>query len=168
MEFSRRTAQLLHEDHANTITLIEELEDLIRHAGRRIPDTSDANIRATLGKTAQMIEHEIRGHFAFEEDELFTRLENAGDVGIGAHLREEHAALLPLGETVARIAAQALEKGFTQDDWKTFRDRSGELIEMMFAHIQKEEMGLLPTLEDLLDPEEDLELSQSFETIHNP
>lgn len=168
MEFSRRTAQLLHEDHANTITLIEKLEELIRRAGRQMPDTTDAGIRATLSKTAEMIEREIRGHFTFEEDELFTRLENAGDVGIGAHLREEHAALLPLGETVSRIAARALENGFTQDDWKIFRDRSGELIEMMFAHIQKEEMGLLPTLEDLLDPEEDMELSQSFETIHNP
>lgn len=168
MEFSRRTAQLLHEDHANTIALIEELEEVIRKAGRRLPDTSDAGIRKTLSKTAAMIEREIRGHFAFEEDELFTRLEDAGDVGIGAHLRQEHAALLPLGEEVGAIAASALENGFGEKSWKTFRDRSGALIEMMYAHVQKEEMGLLPALEDLLDPEEDMELSQSFEAAHNP
>jgi len=168
MDFSRRTAQLLHEDHAATIVLIEELDEVIRKAGRRQPDTADTAIRKTLSKAAAMIEREIRGHFAFEEDELFTRLEEAGDVGIGAHLREEHAALLPLGEEVGRIAAEALESGFTDDSWKTFRDRSGQLIEMMYAHVQKEEMGLLPALEDLLDPEEDMELAETFEAAHNP
>ncbi len=168
MEFSRRTAQLLHEDHANTIALVEELEEVIRKAGRKMPDTSDAATRKTLSKTAAMIDRELRGHFAFEEDELFTRLEEAGDVGIGAHLREEHAALVPLGEEVGRIAAEALETGFTEASWKTFRGRSGEFIEMMYSHVQKEEMGLLPALEDLLEPEEDMELAEGFEAAHNP
>lgn len=168
MEFSRRTAQLLHEDHAATIALIEDLEEVIRKAGRRQPDTADASIRKTLSKVAEMIEREVRGHFTFEETELFTRLEEAGDVGIGAHLREEHAALLPLGEEIGRIAAEALESGFTDTSWATFRDRSGQFIEMMYAHVQKEEMGLLPAIEDLLEPEEDMELAEGFEAAHNP
>jgi len=168
MEFSRRTAQLLHEDHANTIALIEDLDAVLRKAGRRQPDTADATTRATLSKVAEMIDRELRGHFAFEENELFTRLEEAGDVGIGAHLREEHAALLPLGEEVGRLAAGALESGFTDENWKTFRDRSGELVEMMYAHVQKEEMGLLPAIEDLLEPEEDMQLAEDFEAAHNP
>lgn len=168
MEFSRRTAQLLHEDHAATIALIEDLDEVIRKAGRRHPDTADAGVRKTLTRTAAMIEREVRGHFEFEENELFPRLEDAGDVGIGAHLREEHAALLPLGEAIGRIAAEALETGFTDESWKGFRDRSGQFIEMMYAHVQKEEMGLLPALDDLLEPEEDMELAEGFEAAHNP
>ncbi|GAB4307726.1 MAG: hemerythrin domain-containing protein [Roseovarius sp.] len=168
MEFSRRTAQLLHEDHASTIALIEQLDEVIRRAGRRSPDTTDAGIRNTLSRVAEMIEREIRNHFAFEENELFPRLEEAGDVGIGAHLREEHAALLPLGEEIGRLAAAALETGFSDEGWHSFRDRSGQMIEMMYAHVQKEEMGLLPALEDLLEPEEDMELAESFEAAHNP
>lgn len=167
MEFSRRTAQLLHEDHVGTIALVEALEEVIRKAGRGMPDTSDPATRATLTKTAQMIEREIRAHFSFEEDELFTRLEEAGDVGIGAHLREEHAAILPLGTRVAEMAGAALESGFTEDAWKTFRGQAGELIEMMFAHIQKEEMALLPALDDLLDAETDMSLSETFEAAHD-
>lgn len=166
MEFTRRTAQLLHDDHAATIALIEEIDDVLRRAGRAAPDTSGAAIRKTLTRAAAMIEREIRGHFDFEETELFPRLEEAGDVGIGAHLREEHAALLPLGEEIARLAATALAEGFSEDGWKAFRDRAGQLIEMMYAHVQKEEMGLLPALEDLLDPEEDMELAESFEATH--
>jgi len=167
MEFSRRTAQLLHEDHANTIALLEDLDAVIRKAGRRTPDANDAGTRATLSKAASVIDREIRNHFSFEENELFTRLEEAGDVGIGAHLREEHAALLPLGDKVGQGAAEALASGFSDESWKAFRDRAGQLIEMMFAHIQKEEMGLLPAIEDLLDPEEDMELSLGFEAAHD-
>lgn len=168
MDFSRRTAQLLHEDHAATIALLEELEEVIRKAGRHHPDTADASVRKTLTRAAAMIEREVRGHFEFEENELFPRLEEAGDVGIGAHLREEHAALLPLGEEMGRRAAEALKSGFTDDGWKTFRNGAGQLIEMMYAHIQKEEMGLLPALEDVLEPEEDMELAEGFEAAHNP
>jgi len=167
MEFSRRTAQLLHEDHASTIGLIEELDEVLRKAGRRQPDLADAATRRTLSKATEMIDREIRGHFAFEENELFTRLEEAGDVGIGAHLREEHAALLPLGEEVGRIAAEALDNGFGNESWKRFRDIAGQLIEMMYAHVQKEEMGLLQALDDLLEPEEDMELAETFEAAHN-
>lgn len=149
-----------------TVALVEALEELLARARKAAPDTGDPAVRATLSKSSRMIEHEIRHHFTFEEDELFTRLADAGDVGIGAHLREEHAAILPLGEAVARLAAAALENGFADGDWAAFRDRAGELIERMLAHIQKEEMALLPMLDDLIDDETDMALSQTFAETH--
>lgn len=167
MDFSRRTAQLLHEDHMGTIALVEALEDMIARARRSVPDTSDATVRATLSKSAEMIERELQSHFAFEEDELFSRLEDAGDVGIGAHLREEHAAILPIGEVVAQAAAKALLEGFSDEEWRSFRDSAGELIERMLSHIQKEEMALLPMLDDLLDAETDMALSEAFAESHS-
>lgn len=163
MEFSRRISQLLHEDHAETISLIEMLEDMIAKARKNAPDINDAAVKKTLEKSAAMIDHELNHHFSFEEDELFTRLEEAGDASIGEHLREEHAAILPLGENVATLAAQALNESFTQESWAEFRNLAGELIERMLSHIQKEEMSLLPMLEDLLEPEMDMELAEAFE-----
>jgi len=165
MEFSRRTAQLLHEDHRETIALVEMLEELIARAGKSPPDPDDARVTATLKAASERIAQEVGHHFAFEENELFTRLEEAGDVGIGAHLREEHEAILPLGERVGALAAQALRDGFGGADWQEFRQAAGELIERMLAHIQKEEMALLPMLDELLDPETDMALSQSFESV---
>ena len=162
MEFTRRISQLLHEDHAATIALIEAQENMIAAARATPPDANDPKIRETLESTAALIDHEVRHHFTFEEDELFTRLEEAGDVGIGMHLREEHAAILPLGERVGALAAAALEKGFDAASWAEFRNNAGELIERMLAHIQKEEMALLPILDDLLDGETDMELSELF------
>ncbi len=166
MDFARRTAQLLHEDHQATILVIEALEQLLAKAGRKAPATNDASVQKTLGLAASAIEQEVSAHFTFEETELFTRLEEAGDVGIGEHLRSEHAAILPLGQRVATLAADALANGFSDPGWGEFRAAAAELIERMFAHIQKEEMALLPMLDDLLDPETDMELATAYSDSH--
>ena len=166
MSFTRRTAQFLHEDHQATIQVIEALDQMIAKARKSAPDTSDATVLRTLKTAATAIHEEVSTHFAFEENELFTRLEDMGDVGIAGHLREEHAAILPLGQEVERCAALALENGFDQTGWSEFRSIAGELIERMFAHIQKEEMALLPMLDDLLDDEDDMELSTSYAFNH--
>lgn len=162
MDFSRRTAQLLHEDHEATVVVIEALEDLIVRAKRKVPDTNDPITRSTLQKAAQMIEQEIGSHFSFEEKELFTRLADMGDVGIGEHLTEEHQAILPVAEQVANLAQDAVKNGFSDESWALFKSCAGELIERMLAHIQKEEMALLPLIDELLDPEMDMELAETY------
>ena len=162
MQFSRRTAQLLHEDHQATLVMVEQLEDLIARAKRNLPDLNDPAIRKTLETAATAIEQEIGDHFAFEENELFTRLADMGDAEIGEHLAEEHHAMLPVGEQVAGLARAALDSGFSDQSWPQFKAQAGELIERMLAHIQKEEMALLPVLDELLDPETDFELSENY------
>ena len=166
MSFSRRTSQLLHEDHQATVEVIEALDALIARSRKSAPDTSDAKVRKALTGATGAIEEEISGHFAFEEEELFTRLEDMGDVGIGTVLRREHQALLPLGSRVADLSRAALENGFTDASWAEFRDAAGELIERMFAHIQKEEMALLPMLEEILDDEDDMKLAELYSNAH--
>jgi hemerythrin-like domain-containing protein len=166
MSFTRRTAQLLHEDHQATIEVIEALDQMIARARKNAPDLGDAKVRAALTAATNAIEEEISIHFAFEEDELFTRLEDMGDVEIGAHLRDEHAAILPLGKEVSQRAKRALDTGFSSTEWVEFRTVTGELIERMFAHIQKEEMALLPMLDELLDSKTDMELAMAYGENH--
>lgn len=166
MSFTYRTPQLLQEDHQTTLDVIERLDALLAKARRSPPDVNDATVRGTLKKAAEAIGAEVEFHFKFEEDELFPRLEAAGDVGIAAHLREEHAALLPLGLSIASGARAALENGFTDASWDEFRNSAGEMIERMLAHIQKEEMGLLPMIDDLLDDDSDMELSMQHGNAH--
>lgn len=162
MSFSCRIAQLLHDDHQATVAVIEGLDSLIARSRKTAPDTSDARVRKALTGAGSAIEEEISTHFAFEENELFPRLEALGDVGIGTTLRGEHEALLPLGRKVADMARAALADGFDDAGWAAFRDTAGELIERMFAHIQKEEMALLPMLDEILDDEDDMSLSELY------
>ncbi len=162
MDFSRRTTQLLHEDHRNTIALVEMLEEMIAKAGRTPPDVSIPQVNTTLKNSVAIIGQELQHHFTFEEDELFTRLKEAGDVGIAEHLLSEHQAITPVGEIVSEHAIQALDSGFSESSWVEFRSSAGELIERMLAHIQKEEMALLPMVDDLLDPQTDMDLAEIF------
>lgn len=162
MNFSCRIAQLLHEDHMATIAMIEQLEQMIMAAGRSRPDVNDPAVSRTLKAASASIEHEVESHFTFEENELFTRLAEAGDVGIGEHLRSEHTAMRGLSGQVALAARRALEGGFTDEGWKSFRSLAGQLIERMLAHIQKEEMALLPMLDELLDVETDMLLAGQY------
>jgi len=67
-----------------------------------------------------------------------------GDGAIGAHLCDEHAAILPLGQEVARRAAQALKTGFPGAEWGEFRTISGELVERMFAISRKRKWHFCP------------------------
>ncbi len=166
MSFTCRTAQLLHDDHQATVSVIEDLDQMIARAKRSVPDINDPVVKATLAKAAASISDEVSRHFSFEEDRLFTMLEEMGDAQIGAHLREEHAILLPLGNQVASLARTALSEGFSEDSWKEFRAKAVELVERMITHIQKEEMALLPMLEELLDPETDLALSTAYNESH--
>ena len=166
MMFSRRTAQLLHEDHQATVAVIEGLDELLARARKKAPDMTEMKVQKVLKAASGTIQEEIDSHFAFEENELFTRLEEMGDVAIGEHLRGEHAALLPLGQQVADQARAALAQGFTPESWTQFRALAGELVERMLMHIQKEEMALLPALEELLDDDDDMELSTRYASSH--
>ncbi len=165
MEFSRHICRILHEDHRETIAAMEDLDGLI--SGRRaktVPDLTDPSTRSKLERIAAMIDADVRDHFGFEESELFTRLADYGDEAIGAHLTEEHGLLLPIVEVLAETARKALGDGFDDRSWAAFRQLGAELVERMLTHIQKEEMGLLPLLEDVLDGETDFALTEIYQS----
>lgn len=162
MDYKRGIPRLLHDEHRATIELLEQARGPARPRWpwrSRSRPAGDAKVLTELGK---MIEDEVRRHFAFEEAELFTRLAAMGDGAIGEHLTEEHQTILPVGERVGVLAAQAAMDGMNETDWEEFRALGAELIERMLAHIQKEEMALLPMLEDTLDPSEDLTLVSQY------
>jgi hemerythrin-like domain-containing protein len=108
------------------------------------------------------VEAEVERHFAFEENHLFTYLEAMGDAGIGAHLTSEHAAMRPLGVRLAAMARAAAAKGFTPAEWDEFIRLGQEFGDCMLAHVQKEEMALLPVIEESMDAETEARLYQEY------
>jgi len=163
MSFTNRISQTLHDEHGATVALMERLEQLLAHRRRGgPPDKSDSNVGRLLSDLATGIESEVERHFAFEEDHLFTYLEAMGDAGIGQHLTSEHQAMRPLGKRVAALARAALANGFTPAEWDEFTRLGRELGDLMLAHVQKEEMALLPIIEDNMDSETEARLYQEY------
>lgn len=146
MEFSRHISRRLHEEHVATLALWGRLESALA-AGRH-----DA---ALLKSAAASLERELDRHFRFEEAELFPRLAAAGEGDIGELLREEHETIRAAG---LRFIALVRENG----NEKEIRTLGLELAERLVNHVQKEEMALLPALDDFIDEETDHELDSAY------
>jgi hemerythrin-like domain-containing protein len=163
MSFTNRISQTLHDEHGATVALMERLEQLLTR-GRRggPPDPRDGAVASLLSDLSTGVEAEVERHFAFEENHLFTYLEAMGDAAIGAHLTSEHAAMRPLGVRVAAMARAATAQGFAPAEWEEFLRLGQELSERMLSHVQKEEMALLPVLEEAMDAETEARLYQKY------
>jgi hypothetical protein len=55
-----------------------------------------------------------------------------------------------------------MEQGFDNATWDEFRRCGQELCERMLAHVQKEEMALLPLLEESMDADTEARLFQEY------
>jgi hemerythrin-like domain-containing protein len=162
MTFSNRICQTLHEEHAAAIALMERIAHLLgRHPRGKPPDANDRADAQLLNEIAPAIEADIERHFAFEEDELFPFLDAAGASAIGAPLTEEHKAIRPLGLRLVALS-RAATVGFNEASWDEFRKIGQEFCDRLIPHAQKEDMALLPLLEDTMDAETEAKLYDKY------
>jgi iron-sulfur cluster repair protein YtfE (RIC family) len=68
----------------------------------------------------------------------------------------------PLGLRLAALARAASAAGFDEASWAEFRKTGQELCERLLGHVQKEEMALLPLLEDTMDAETEAKLYSEY------
>jgi len=163
MSFSNRISQTLHEEHQATIALVERLENLLtrqRHSDP--PDINDRGTAQLLADLSAAVEADVLRHFAFEEEKVFSFLEAAGDAAIGEHLTSEHQAMRPVGVRLAALARTAASQGFDAAGWDEFRRLGLDLCGRLPAHVQKEEMALLPLIEETMDAETESRLYQEY------
>ena len=163
MSFANRICQALHEEHDATVALMQRLEQLIaRHRRGGPPDTGDGAVAKLLADLSIGLAAELGRHFAFEEDDLFAYLAAIGEEPIGAHLTEEHAVIRPIGVRVAALARTAATTGFDEAQWQEFCRLGQDLCDRLLAHVQKEEMALLPLLEDSMDADTEARLAEEY------
>ena len=147
--FIRQVCRRLHEEHEASLALCSRLEATLA-AGR-----SDA---ALMRAAAAELAGEIERHFSFEEAELFPRLSAAGEGDMVELLLEEHVAIRA---SAARFIALVKTDSFPNE----LRVVGLELAERLASHARKEEMSLLPALDDLLDEGADHELASAYAAL---
>jgi hemerythrin-like domain-containing protein len=162
MDFTNRICQTLHQEHVANIALLERVERLVAVQRRTPPDVADPAVTQLLSDLASGAAAEVQHHFDFEERGLFAYLESIGENAIGTHLTEEHAILRPLISRLAAMARDSMGREFDETTWNEFRRLGGEACERMPAHIQKEEMALLPLIEESMDAETEARLYQDY------
>lgn len=158
MDFNRHISRRLHEEHVAQLALWARLEQALVARGRAWPPT-DGETLGLLRAAGAALSDEVSRHFDFEERELFPRMADAGESDIAGLLREEHETLRGAArEFAVLIAFDTLGV----DGWKRLRILTLEVCERLVAHVQKEEMSLLPALDDLLDEATDGELLAAY------
>ena len=163
MEFQRQTTRRLHDEHVAAAALLDRLEGLLARHGLGAPvDAADPGVGLLLGDLAVHLESESMRHFDFEEEHLFPRLRASGEGGIADLLDDEHSSIRPLAARLVTLAREGRAAGFAAESWSEFHRLGFELVERLGAHIEKEEMGLLPLLDDLLEDEADADLAASY------
>jgi hypothetical protein len=163
MNFNNRISQTLHDEHGATIALMERLEQFLsRNRSGGPPDSTASSAARLLSDLSAALSGEIGRHFAFEEDHLFKYLDEAAAGGVGAHLMNEHGVIRPLGARVAEIAGAAAAEPFRAAEWEEFARLGRELADLLHAHVQKEEMALLPAIEENMDAETEARLYQEY------
>jgi hemerythrin-like domain-containing protein len=153
----------LHEEHAAVLAVLERLENLLAANGPQDPpDSSQASVTNLLDDIAAALGDDVTYHYAFEETHLFPRFAELADPGISEMLRQEHEIIRPLAERLVAIIVKAKVDGFTAATWAEFCEIGGEVAEREIFHIQKEEMGFLPALDQILGEDEDGLLQMTY------
>ena len=162
MNFDNRVCQKLHEEHAAVIALLERLMQTIARHRDDAPDAKDPMVTKLLSDLAAELPGEVERHFAFEEAELFPYLSAAGNKEIGAHLTYEHTIIRPIGAALVKLIGDVRARGFDAERWAEFRRLGQQLHDCLVPHAQKEDMALLPMLEDNMDAETEARLYQEY------
>jgi hemerythrin-like domain-containing protein len=159
-------ARSLHDDHVATLALLARLETLLGRNGPTVaPDAAAAPVAALLRELERAVALELGPHFSFEETHVFPLLAEAGEQEMVALLTEEHAALLPCAQRLAELARQAQAHDFSPANWAEFHAAGAALAGALAAHADKEDMGLLPALDALLDAETDARFSMEYAAL---
>ena len=166
MESSFNILRILHDEHFATTALLEKLEKALSGA-RSAPANDDADMNRLLGDVEAVLHEEISHHYSFEEEHLFPLFGEFGDAGITMMLRGEHEVIRPLAAELSGLAKAGRKDGFTQETWDIFREKALELVEREVFHIQKEEMGFLPALDQMIDEDQNSELTMSYVEMKN-
>ncbi len=162
MHFQNRVCQKLHDEHAAVIDLMERLDQTVTGKRDAVPDASEPTLARLLNDLAAELPGEVERHFAFEEAELFSYLSEAGNQSIGEHLTYEHGIIRPIGTALVKLIGDVRAHGFDSARWAEFRRLGQQLYDCLVPHARKEDMALLPMLDDMMDSEKEMQLYEKY------
>ena len=163
MQFQRQTTRRLQQEHEASFEMCARLERALAERARGgPPGPGDAQWGGLARGLDAELGQALTRHFDFEEGSLFPLLDDSGEGDIAALLVEEHEAIRECAAQLRPLLARSRETAIDNAEWQALTMLGRELVERLVAHAQKEEMALLPALDDLLDDERDRELFDAY------
>jgi len=160
--YTSRVCQVLAAEHQATVELMERLAKLLGAQRATPPNVTEPFTQRLLRELPDAIEAELNRHFDFEEAALFSLLGEIGEAELGEHLTSEHIAMRPLLDDLITQSRRAAQNGFDVAGWQAFRRAGEQIVSLLIEHANKEDLMLLPVLEERLSADEDSELIASY------
>jgi hemerythrin-like domain-containing protein len=160
MSHPSETGQILGREHRDNLALLARVEQSLQPP--RSGGALDAEVVRLLRSLGEHLAHDLTRHFTFEEQELFPRMVAAGEGDLAELLGEEHDAIRAVASELAPLIAAASDGTLHADGCNALRRLALELVERLLAHVDKEEMSLVPLLDDLLDDDADRTLALGY------
>lgn len=160
MSHPSETGQILGREHRDNLALLARVEQSLQRPGSG--DAIDADTVRLVRSLSEHMTHDLARHFAFEEQELFPRMVVNGDGDLAELLAEEHDAIRAVASELAPLVGAASDGTLDAEGCNGLRRLTLELVERLLAHVDKEEMSLVPLLDDLLDDDTDRTLALGY------
>ena len=160
MSENSQIVRALHEDHMAVLGLLSRLETACQVTAA--PRGDDGSFRSLAARFSAAVETEVRGHFDFEERDLFPPLRAAGFDDLADLLTEEHGVIWPLATQVAAQVRHGCDDGWSAERWVAFRPLALELVERLRSHIEKEERALAQAVADTFEADADMEIAMAY------
>ena len=160
MSHPSETGQILGREHRDNLALLTRVEQSLQRtrSGNALDDDAVRLLRSLNGHMT----HDLARHFAFEEQELFPRMVAAGESDLAELLTEEHDAIRAVASELAPLVGAASDGTLDAEGSNGLRRLALELVERLLAHVDKEELSLVPLLDDLLDEDTDRTLALGY------
>jgi hemerythrin-like domain-containing protein len=147
-------ADCLSREHKEVAQLLGRFSSFLRlHNVANQPDWTAFETKSLMRKIENVLNDEIQQHFDFEENSIFPLLENERMTDLLSILIAEHRLLrrffVELRPLIALVASGS--EPLPQRDWGTLLRQGTALAAELISHIEKEEAGLIPAIEETID-----------------
>jgi hypothetical protein len=140
MTFSNRISQTLHDEHCTTVALLERVQHMLeRHPRGNRPDPNDRAV-------AQLL------------TEISTALRWTSSV----ISRSRRGGFFPTSTRMAMMPSALTSPKSMRRCWDEFRKIGQDFCPRLIAHAQKEDMALLPLLDEAMDAETEARLYDEY------
>ena len=155
MDLHHEISKRLSREHQAVASLLNRLEVFLQSSGtEHPPQWQNAETRLLMSDLRGALCADIPQHFAIEEAALFPLFADNGGEDLVELLLDDHAVILGLVTDLTPLVEKTLgsPEGLAPQEWETLRTKARALVTELGSHAEKEEIGFVPAMDELMDP----------------
>lgn len=167
MESKFMINKCLSREHQELAGLLSSFRNFLRmHGIKQQPDWKSLQSTRLVCDLYSAFDSALPRHFEVEENELFPLLKESGLGQLVDILLEDHQLIVTMISTIKPLLQKAKVAGdLTEEEWQLLYREGDAIVTELSAHAEKEDAGLVPELEELLDEKQADAIYQRYRSL---